>query len=174
LLRSQEAALPFEDAKVTKALILELLKTNHMDLTRDPTHTADQLVVNSGILQVDGHGFTELMFGQTDDLRLQSMPVNEIKMGVPHGFGTTINRVRDEAYKDPALAAWIAGHPKEELLKILNEEASTRPTEVEPPFTVLLLHNDGTVSDYSDQPLCTIPADAVHVEHADPKHITSK
>jgi hypothetical protein len=96
-------------------------------------------------------------------------------MGIPHGFPDPIVvQFRDAAVNDPAIAAWNAAHPREELLKILNQEATTRSDLVEPPFTILLLHNDGTVSDYSDQPLCTIPANAVHVEQGDSKHVTSK
>jgi hypothetical protein len=107
LLRVEEAALPLKDARATRDAILELLKTNHMDLTGDPKHTPDQAVVNAGILQVDGEVFTELMFGQADDLRTAGRYVKDLKMGVPHGFGDSINRVRDAAYKDPALATWI-------------------------------------------------------------------
>jgi hypothetical protein len=131
LLRSQESALPFANMAATEASVNELLKTNHMDMSNDPKHTPDQLVVNAGIL---------------------------------HGFGDAVNRVRDAAGKDPVLATRIAKNPKQELLKVLEEEAIMRNGEVEGPFTVLLLHNDGTVSDYSDQHLCVIPESALHIE----------
>jgi hypothetical protein len=70
LLTSQEAVLPIDKVETTKDSILELLKTNHMDISGIPNYAPDKTVVNAGILQVDHHVFTKLWFGQTDDLRV--------------------------------------------------------------------------------------------------------
>jgi hypothetical protein len=172
LLTSQEAALPINKAETTMDSILELLKTNHMDTWGIPNYTPGGFIVVAGILQVDHHVFTKLMSAQRDDFKDHQEFFT--KMGVPYGVADSMAQFREAALIDPAIAAWITANPKKELLKILNQEATTRSDLVGKPFTIFLLHNDGTVSDYSDQPLCTIPADAVHVEQGHAKRVTSK
>jgi hypothetical protein len=164
LLVSQEEKLPFDSIDNTQKAILELLKTNHMDLSRDPKHTPNQMIVNTGILQVENSVYRARMVGQTDDLRPMDRYVKEFKMGIPHGYGDAVERVRHAAADDPAVAERIAKNPKQELLKILGEESIMRNDEVQGPFTVLLLHPDGTVSDYSDESFCTIPDSAKHLD----------
>jgi hypothetical protein len=162
LLREQESALPFASMEATKNSVWELLKTNHMDLSQDPKHNATQLVVNTGILQVDSSVFRAALLFQTDSMQNLYKSLLKFTVGIPHGYGNVVDRVNKLAAQDPTVAARIAADPKSELLKILEEEASTRP-EVEGPFTALLLHSDGTVSDFSDKPLCTIPESARYI-----------
>jgi hypothetical protein len=50
LLMRQEAALPFEDIRVTKKRVVQLLASNHMDMSNDPRNSPTRLVVNSGAL----------------------------------------------------------------------------------------------------------------------------
>jgi hypothetical protein len=171
LLRSEESTLPFADIKATIAAMVPLFSTNHM---HSPGQYSPLLAdVAGGVVQVHDSVFQEQMFQQNVDLATFQIPVN-IMIGIPRGFGDAVNEANVAARKDSVYAARIASHPKEELLKIVADEATRRPSEVGPPFSVLLLHNDGTVSDYSDERFCTIPADAAHVEHADPEHVTSK
>jgi hypothetical protein len=163
LLKEQESALPFASLDVTRDSIGRLLLSNHMDLSQDPRHNPTQLVVNTGTLQVENSVFRAVMTGQTDSMKDYDKFVLKFTIGIPHGYGTVVDRVRDLAAQDPTAAARIAANPKAELLNILEEEAIMRPSEVEGPFTVLLLHNDGTVSDFSDKPLCMIPENAQYI-----------
>ena len=80
--------------------------------------------------------------------------------GLADGYGDVIERVHKEARTDSVLRKKLAANPKEELLKILKEEADSDSKYTGPPFTVLVLHKDGTVSDYSQKHVCDIPADA--------------
>jgi hypothetical protein len=86
--------------------------TADTQIAKDGDVMDEGAVVNAGTLQVDGHVFAERMFGRTDDLRSAGRDVKDFKVGVPHGFRDSINRVRDATYKDPALATWIADQPK--------------------------------------------------------------
>jgi hypothetical protein len=128
LLVSQEEKLPFDSIDNTQKAILELLKTNHMDLSRDPKHTPNQMIVNTGILQVENSVYRARMVGQTDDLRPMDRYVKEFKMGIPHGYGDAVERVRHAAADDPAVAERIAKNPKQELLKIWEKNPSCAMT----------------------------------------------
>lgn len=82
--------------------------------------------------------------------------------GIPHGFSDAVERERIAAQTDAALRRWISEHPKAELLKMLREETQNPLEGVAPPYTVFLLHEDGTVSDYSRVHVCKIPEDALY------------
>lgn len=160
VIKSQEDTLPLESIDVTVDKLLSFMATNHMDMTGDPMNSPLLLVVNAGIIQVSNNEFSAKMIGQTDSLVPQIIYIREFTYGVPHGYGDAIARDREAAAADPSLAKKIAADPKAEILKLLQEESSTQPDAVGGPFTVLLLRNDGTVSDFSDQPMCKIPPEA--------------
>ena len=90
LLTSQMAALPLDKAETTEELILELLKTNHMDTAQIPNYAPGKTIVHAGILQVDHHVFTELWFGQTDDLKFTGYPVRVRRWEFLMGFRTLL------------------------------------------------------------------------------------
>jgi hypothetical protein len=163
LIKSQEDALPLESIDATVDKLFQLMATNHMDVTTDPKYNLNMLVVNVGVIQVSNGEFSGKMLGQTDALNGQIISINEFKFGVPHGYGDAISRENHAAITDPALADKIVSNPKAEILRLLQEEAIMRPEAVKGPFTVLLLRNDGTVSDFSDQPMCTIPPEAAYI-----------
>jgi hypothetical protein len=162
LLRSQEADLPFENIDVTKNAITKLLETNHMDMSGDPKNAPNLLVVNTGIVQVEDSIFQARMIGQMDSMQNAIRFIKDWKMGFPHGMGDATQLARDESLLDPEVAARIMENPKTELMKIMMEEVKSRPDEVGGPFTILLLHSDGTISDFSDNSLCRVPPDVVH------------
>ena len=165
LLLYQESDLTLDSFENTTPTVLELLKNNRSDFRDDPHYSQNRsVVVNTGILQVKNSVFRAEMIGWTDSLAVSRNPILDFKVGIPHGFGESVDRVRDAAAKDPKLAARIASHPKEELLKILKEESIMHRATVGEPFTVFLLHIDGTVSDFSDQKVCEIPDNAQHSE----------
>jgi hypothetical protein len=156
LLRLQEAALPLDVFERTRFSVVNLLSANHMDLSDLPGYTPAAIVVQAGVIQVKNGRFTAVILDQTGDFRIINHYVQRFKIGVPHGFGNAVKRVNSQADSDPVLASWIAQNPKEELLKLLQEEAAMRPGEVGGPFTILLLRNDGTIEDFSDQPVCNV------------------
>jgi hypothetical protein len=61
-----------------------------------------------------------------------------------------------EVETNPALAAQIAEHPKEELLRLLNSETAEPGTNVGGPFTVLFMDRKEVIKDYSDNHVCAV------------------
>ena len=164
LLMSQESALPFADIDTTEKSLWGLMATNHMDKHGDPRYTPDLAVVVTGIVQVEKSVFSAKIIGQPDNLKGAEWIVKKWIMGVPHGLSSASKQSHDVATKNSAVAARIANNPKAELLKIITDESVSDPDEIGGPFTVLLLRNDGTVSDFSDNSLCSIPANAAHLK----------
>jgi hypothetical protein len=76
---------------------------------------------------------------------------------MPYGFGTKVDEARARASRDPDYAKRITRSPKAELIRILESEASEPNAMVGPPYTVFLLRPDGSVSDFSDKPVCGSP-----------------
>jgi hypothetical protein len=170
LLMMQESTLPFAvDIETTKTSLVSLFADNNPYSPED--RPPSKFSLSGGILQVHNSVFQEQKFGQNVDRGVDTRTIDATFIGIPHGFGIAVEKARNAALKDPEYAARIAKNPKEELLKILGDEVTIHSDEVGPPFTVLLLHNDGTVSDYSDKRICLMPFDAVHVEKAP---VTSK
>jgi hypothetical protein len=167
LIKSQEDALPIQPISVTADNLFQLMSTNHQDVTEDPKYSSSLFVVNVGVVQVANGQFSVNILGQTDALGNETRYVKEFKFGVPHGYGESIEHVQEATAADPSLAQKIASDPKAELLKLLNEETILNPA-VKGPFTILLLRNDGTVSDFSDEPLCEVPPEAVYIAPKNP------
>jgi hypothetical protein len=160
-LKSQEDALPLEPLNVTIEKLFKLMEPNHMDIRDDPHYSNDLFVVNVGIVQVSFGQFDGEKLGQTDEPRNQDVYTKEFKIGVPHGYGDVLSRETPLAVSNPRVAQQNAANPKTKILRLLREEAKIN-SGVRAPFTILLLRNDGTVSDFSDKPVCTIPNDAAY------------
>ncbi len=171
LLLSQENALPFSDIITTKASIQKYLTGNHQDVT-DPLRLPDSPVVQTGILQVEDGVFRAEIIGQTKSFDKVGRTIPEMRIGVPHGFGEAVRRINMQAFADSSVASRIAANPEQELLKMIKEEAIMHEDIIKAPFTVLLLRPDGTVSDFSDERLCTIPPGAIHID-SDSKNAAS-
>ena len=84
--------------------------------------------------------------------------------GIPHGIGRisfqTIKQNLTTGQRDKLISS-----PVEELTRILESESHDPSSSVGAPFTVLLLHLDGTISDESSGPgkgVCKIPTDALY------------
>ena len=90
-------------------------------------------------------------------------------IGVPDGLGVLTEKFQDAAKADAEYRNKIETNPKEELIKILEEEAKAAPQVVGGPYTVFLLHPDGTISDYSEKKYCEIPKDAEYQEKTQPQ-----
>jgi hypothetical protein len=90
-------------------------------------------------------------------------------LGVPDGLGVLADKFQDAANADDEYRNKIEKNPKEELIKILEEEAKAAPQVVGGPYTVFLLHSDGTISDYSEKKYCEIPKDAAYQEKMQPE-----
>jgi hypothetical protein len=142
--------------------VTNLLLKYHADV---PYHDPNASELMTGIVTVkDGAFSAELYFEQEDLAHYDRKPILKFIPGHPHGFGDLVTKTRDAAFYDPALRAKIAANPKKELLQILSDEASEPGSLVGPPYTVLLLHPDGTISDYSDNNVCVVPKDAEYTE----------
>jgi hypothetical protein len=161
-LREQENALPIEDIRATEAKAVNLMKP-YLQRTMFPN--SDLMVMNVGIIQVQDGVFAARWAGLSQDLSEGYDDwVKTFRPGVPHGYGDIVKKVNAETLTDPTVEERIAKNPKGELIKMLEEETKSRPEVVGPPFSVLLLHRDGTISDMSDTPICEVPKDIEYVK----------
>lgn len=159
-LMDAEAAVPWEDFDLTATSVTKLLWQYRQegDFQLDP-RISDRMA--GAIITINGE-YTGGMFGDIDADRSFSEPVYEFIPGVPHGFGDYVEKMHRDAFTNPAIRDRIAKNPKEELLKILEKESIDNPDVTGPPYTIFLLHRDGTVSDYSQEHVCHIPPNAIH------------
>ena len=161
-LHEQENALPVEDIQVTEAKAMDLMKPY---LQRTLLPNSDRMVMHVGIIQVQDGVFTARWAGLSEDLtKGYDAYVKAFRPGVPHGYGDIVTKVNAETLTDPAVEQRIAKDPKAELIKILEEETKNHPGLVGPPYSVLLLHRDGTISDMSDTLACEVPKEIEYVK----------
>jgi hypothetical protein len=82
--------------------------------------------------------------------------------GQPHGVGIPqlVDSFNLSAKEGSSGAAEVAKNPKVEILRMLQAEADALPGFSGPPYSVLLLKPDGTISDFSEKPVCAVPPKA--------------
>ncbi len=161
LLLQQEAALPFGDFMATAHAIDPLL-SQHRSLYPGASSSPTYSDKRAGVIQVQDGVYAAVLTNLLNDGEVIDERISSIMSGVPHGFGTYVMKMTDNAFNSAALRKQIAEHPEDQLLKILELEASAPNSDVGPPFTIFLLHKDGTVSDYSQKHVCEIPTDAIY------------
>jgi hypothetical protein len=155
-LYQDEAVLPFDSVEKTLGSMKALMAINSMDgqqvVTDDPfggypTGAAGVIQVRSGRIEV-------MTLALLTDRHRYIIHTISTKLGIPHGFGPLVDDRMKQVAADPELAASLAKHPKEELLRLLEKEASLPNSNVGGPFTVLHMKPDGTIEDVSDNEIC--------------------
>ena len=152
--------LPLADLGSTVDNMLRIMRWNMQDPASPPLQPDHFFSAASlGVIQFrEGHVEAKLGALGTDYAQVAYRDIDPAKFGVPRGLGTqqVIDRTH-EVEANPTLAAQIAEHPKEELLRLLKSEAAEPNTNVGGPFTVLLMDNNGVVTDHSDNLVCLVP-----------------
>jgi hypothetical protein len=162
-LMTAEATVPHGDVDTTSLAIEPLL--HRYSWLPDWAPTDPNIGAQSfGIVQVVNGIYSAEMMTLSVDLRhyVRRPILPPFTAGIPHGFGKVLERKRIAAQTDAALRKRISNHPRAELLKMLREEALDPSEQVAAPYTVFLLHTDGTVSDYSRVHVCKISKDALY------------
>ena len=154
-LKRSESVLPLEDPEVTVEKVVKIMRGNHQTLPVGIANRADVAAEDAGIVEVVAAGDfrSYKAFLATDLFARRIVPV-PLREGIPYGFGTKVDEARARASRDPEYAKRIARSPKAELIRILESEASEPNAMGGPPYTVFLLRPDGSVSDFSDKPVC--------------------
>jgi hypothetical protein len=116
---------------------------------------------NAGVIQVTDGVYSAELTSLLNNLKIADQDV-PLTLGIPYGFEPEVEKAHAAAVADAVLRKQIAEHSEAQLLKILELEASQPNSNVGPPFTIFLLHKDGTVSDYSQRHICNIPPDALY------------
>ena len=165
-LESEESTLPLSDFETTEKRIEPLLLKYRMVAldSGEPMgwQSAGWVQVSRGVYS---GGMVNFQFTRTAKPGIlheggDTRPILHLIPGVPQGFGPLVDTMHHKTYYDHELSKRISEHPRAALLKILQQEAIENPDSIGPPYTIFLLHKDGTVSDYSKTPVCKIPADA--------------
>lgn len=160
-MRSAVLALPSRDVDVVAENTKPILKQYSWN---PPTVPIDPHLIAhaAGIIQVVNGVFSADLIELATDLQTFNPLVVRppITAGIPHGFGPVVDTERHAAETDSNIRLKISEHPEAELLRMVKEATHLDPDSIGPPFTVLVLHKDGTVSDYSSKPVCTIPENA--------------
>lgn len=161
-LMRQEEELPLADEYTTTHALGNILLTAHQDKLRTLSESREIFDVSARVIQVTNGNFEAYAAYQNASLettdRYLPPPFEE---GLPHD----LQGVKSELTKDdtsPQAQKAFLSNPKRELLRVMRRVASHNQT-VGQPFTILLLHPDGTVSDVSDadgRGLCSIPKNA--------------
>jgi hypothetical protein len=170
-LAAEESEIP-ENVPIVRVAeqVDNLLLANHQFRFLDPGYRVTDYAYFAIVVQISSSSgkrctrarrsypiFRNWVIAQADDAARNNREVNLLELGLPFGFDNKAVRDNKLARKDPKLAIQFAADPKTELTKCLDRGVAERPWEVQPPYTFLLLRNDGTVSDMSDEQLCTIP-----------------
>lgn len=110
---------------------------------------------SAGFIQVR-NGLFEAQLVQLNSNLIDSnyRPVYLTQKGVPHGFGINVDKKREEAANNPAVAARFSAHSGAELLRLLNEASKQPNSGVGRPFSLMLLKADGSLEDHSDNQVC--------------------
>jgi hypothetical protein len=159
-----ESHLPSMTVEQTSEALMDLIAQNHMLNPSPPPNGGDPGV--RFLLATFDHGKPTVKWGEYDiwtaKRRTQEF---QFRIGVLGGSG--IPALTDEAHErslnDPEYRKKIEQDPKKELTALLDKHVQVDRNSFGPPYSVLLLRPDGTIldeSDKSDEPLCTIPADA--------------
>ena len=172
LLRSAEANLPGTKAMTTAQSLEHLLAQYHWE----PAGTAIDphfFAQHSGVIQVD-HGVysAALCSLSTNHNNGFHQPIYLTIAGIPHGYGDSVDEAKAKAAKDFTFRRWVSEHPKVEILTILKKESILHHDTVGEPYTIFVLHKNGTVSDYSQKHVCEIPPDARYRRNQSSLHHT--
>jgi hypothetical protein len=163
LLQSDEALLPIADVDITAHSIASLLHKYYWlpDFApADPDISAQ----SATIIQVNNGVFSTRTITLSRDGRRFNVTyvLPPFIAGILHGYGDLVTEEGRDATSNSRLREPIAQHPEAELLKILQKESVLHPDTVGKPYTIFVLHKNGTVSDYSQKHVCEIPPDARH------------
>jgi hypothetical protein len=160
-----EVMLPLGSLDITVEGILDLMRDNFRVLPPELANRPDIFPEVGGLIQVMDGTFTSAKVQLASDHVHQSHWVFVLRPGEPHGFGSDeVYEANQRGIKDSQYRLQMQVDPKLELTKILDKEAADGTGKVSGPFTVLLMHTDGSISDYSDRQICSVPEDARHAD----------
>jgi len=170
-LQKDESLLPNDEIDVTTKKLLSIMLGNHKDyLLNNPGINPKGYSEFVWVIQVGKNGFKEARCQETIDQTESECPRISSTIGVPYGIGKVVDFAKARALQDESYRKQILANPKVELIKLLDAEALVQNGKTAPPYSVFLLHPDGTVSDYSDQHVCEIPKEVtVRNEHVSPR-----
>jgi hypothetical protein len=133
--------------------MMDLMGGNHKDIKLDPSYYQDA----AGLVEFfEGRfwGSRGMLMGDYKNERYFVFPLHA---GIPHGFGNVVDSESQLAVDHPEFAQKIADDPGSELLSIMQREAQDPEAYVAAPFTVVVLHPDGLITDLSTQAVCQVP-----------------
>jgi len=160
-LARSEQALPFADPLSTINRMIEIMQGNHQGQYPQLSGNQHSPIEDAVVIERFENKFMTGLGTVEPNLSADTPVILELKMAELFALGN--QRLDKPAYRSRTNSTYQAElimNPKLELLRLLALEAIDEPTAIGPPYTVLLLHPDGSVSDYSDTPLCEIPSDA--------------